>query len=450
MEEKNNSQNLLEEEKQNESEDSNSLIKSKELDLEKEFDLTLGTFEEAEKFMQDNEYIREGYILNCNTFKRTLRSLLMIHNETVNVWSHLVGAIFFFFLIWYTTIFITNLQTQVSNIRSDASLVANKAREFKEESSDIMKNVYTSMKEIEYNFKNFYNAEKEEETTVYIRAFNEINYIYGELKNYSLPVMVSAYKKIKEYYTYFMDAVTSVKEEIIDLIKLDTSLTQEYETHLDTNYHLNLEERKKKELARWPLYIIIFSAIFCLSFSAIFHLFGVINEKYFNILNRFDYGGISLLISGSCFPPYYYFFYYSTLFKYLYLILISVFGVGTFLYSLTDDFNKPKRRALRGTLFLIFGLCSGVPIMHMAFFGDYIEGYGDDIILLNWYLGGISYIIGALFYILRFPEKKFPGKFDYFGASHQIFHVLVFFGALFHFIGSLEAYNYRFRNLKIN
>ena len=450
MEEKNNSQNLLEEEKQNESEDSNSLIKSKELDLEKEFDLTLGTFEEAEKFMQDNEYIREGYILNCNTFKRTLRSLLMIHNETVNVWSHLVGAIFFFFLIWYTTIFITNLQTQVSNIRSDASLVANKAREFKEESSDIMKNVYTSMKEIEYNFKNFYNAEKEEETTVYIRAFNEINYIYGELKNYSLPVMVSAYKKIKEYYTYFMDTVTSVKEEIIDLIKLDTSLTQEYETHLDTNYHLNLEERKKKELARWPLYIIIFSAIFCLSFSAIFHLFGVINEKYFNILNRFDYGGISLLISGSCFPPYYYFFYYSTLFKYLYLILISVFGVGTFLYSLTDDFNKPKRRALRGTLFLIFGLCSGVPIMHMAFFGDYIEGYGDDIILLNWYLGGISYIIGALFYILRFPEKKFPGKFDYFGASHQIFHVLVFFGALFHFIGSLEAYNYRFRNLKIN
>ena len=450
MEEKNNSQNLLEEEKQNESEDSNSLIKSKELDLEKEFDLTLGTFEEAEKFMQDNEYIREGYILNCNTFKRTLRSLLMIHNETVNVWSHLVGAIFFLFLIWYTTIFITNLQTQVSNIRSDASLVANKAREFKEESSDIMKNVYTSMKEIEYNFKNFYNAEKEEETTVYIRAFNEINYIYGELKNYSLPVMVSAYKKIKEYYTYFMDAVTSVKEEIIDLIKLDTSLTQEYETHLDTNYHLNLEERKKKELARWPLYIIIFSAIFCLSFSAIFHLFGVINEKYFNILNRFDYGGISLLISGSCFPPYYYFFYYSTLFKYLYLILISVFGVGTFLYSLTDDFNKPKRRALRGTLFLIFGLCSGVPIMHMAFFGDYIEGYGNDIILLNWYLGGISYIIGALFYILRFPEKKFPGKFDYFGASHQIFHVLVFFGALFHFIGSLEAYNYRFRNLKIN
>ena len=41
----------------------------------------------------------------------------MLHNESVNVWSHLIGAIFFFFLIWYTTIFITNLQTQISTTR---------------------------------------------------------------------------------------------------------------------------------------------------------------------------------------------------------------------------------------------------------------------------------------------------------------------------------------------
>ena len=147
MEEKNNSQNLIEEDtKQNKSEVSNFLNETKDLNLDKELDLSLGTFEEAEKFMQDNEYIKEGYILNCTTFKKTLRSLLMIHNETVNVWSHLIGAIFFFFLIWYTTVFITNLQTQVSNIRSDASLIANKAKELNEASPDIMNNIYSSMK----------------------------------------------------------------------------------------------------------------------------------------------------------------------------------------------------------------------------------------------------------------------------------------------------------------
>ena len=448
MEDKNNSPNLLKDLKQEKSDETFHNEDSIASELDKELDLRLGTFEEAEKFVQDNEFIKGGYLLNCTTFKKTFRSLLIIHNESVNVWSHLLGSIFFFFLIWYTTIFITNLQTQVSNIRSDANSVANKAKELREQSPDVMNNIYSSMKEIELNFRHFYS--QEEETAVYISSFDKINYLYDELKNYTLPMMEYFYKTIKEYYKYFMEAVTSVKEEIIDLIKLDTSITKEYESHLDINYNLNLDERKKKELARWPIFIIIFAAIFCLSFSTIFHLFGIMNEKYFNILNRFDYGGISLLISGSCYPPYYYFFYYSTLFKYLYLILISLFGVGTFLYSLTDDFNKPQRRTLRGCLFLIFGLCTGIPVLHMAFFGDYIEGHSDDIKLINWYLGGISYIVGASFYILRFPEKKFPGKFDYLGASHQIFHVLVFFGALFHFMGSLEAYNYRFRNLKVN
>ena len=173
------------------------------------------------------------------------------------------------------------------------------------------------------------------------------------------------------------------------------------------------------------------------------------SATHHNILNRFDYGGISLLISGSCYPPYYYFFYYSKKLKIFYLSEITIFGVGTFLYSLTDDFNKPKRRSLRGILFLIFGLCTGIPVLHMAFFGDKIKGYNPGIKLINWYLGGISYVVGALLYILRYPEKKFPGIFDYIGSSHQIFHIFVFFGAFFHFMGSIDAYNYRFGKLII-
>ena len=444
MEEKNTSSEELNKEISEDDKNDEQFKDPIDLDLDEDSKIKLGTYEEAPKYLQDNEYIKEGYLLNCNTFKKTLRSLLILNNESVNVWSHLIGAICFFFLIWYTTFFITSLQTQISNIRSDASSLANKAKGLREQSPIIMINIYTSMKEIESNFKN-YNKEK-----VYISSFNKINAIYNQLKNYTSPVITSFYKTIQEYYKYFTEAVTTVKEEIIDLIKLDTSITSTHQSYLDKDFNLNLELRKKKELARWPLYIIIFSAITCLSFSAIFHLFGTMNEKYNNILNRFDYGGISLLISGSCYPPYYYFFYYDKICKYVYLSLITAFGLGTFIYSLTNDFNKPQRRCLRGTLYLIFGLCTGVPILHMAFFGKYIKGYSEDITLLNWYLGGISYIIGALFYILRFPEKKFPGKFDFFGASHQIFHVLVFCGALFHFIGSLEAYNFRFRNLKIN
>ena len=36
---------------------------------EKTLKLSVGTFQDAPKFIQDNEYIKNGYILNCNTYK---------------------------------------------------------------------------------------------------------------------------------------------------------------------------------------------------------------------------------------------------------------------------------------------------------------------------------------------------------------------------------------------
>ena len=88
MEDKNNSQKLLEEKTTECSDDSIPIENSLELSLEqkKELDLHIGTYDEAEKFIQDNEYIKGGYLLNCTTFKKTFKSLLIIHNESVNVW----------------------------------------------------------------------------------------------------------------------------------------------------------------------------------------------------------------------------------------------------------------------------------------------------------------------------------------------------------------------------
>ena len=247
---------------------------------------------------------------------------------------------------------------------------------------------------------------------------------------------------MSNFFSFKKDLIC-LKEDVIDLINLDNKKKTELEKDL------KLEERPIKKLGKWPLYIIILSAMLCFAFSATFHSIGSMSAIHHNILNRFDYGGISLLISGSCYPPYYYFFYHANTIKYFYLTEITVLGVGTFLYSLTDDFNKPKRRSMRGIIFLIFGLCTGIPVLHMAFFGDKIKGYGPGLRLIYWYLGGISYVLGALLYILRYPEKKYPGKFDYIGASHQLFHILVFFGAFFHFFGSIDAYNYRFKRIYI-
>jgi len=96
----------------------------------------------------------------------------------------------------------------------------------------------------------------------------------------------------------------------------------------------------------------------------------------------------------------------------LYLSLITTFSVGVFLYSLKDDFASPKRRTLRGVLYLILGISAGVPMIHLAFFSKSIGGLEAEISYFYWIFGGVSYIAGASIYILRFPEKCFRGIFD--------------------------------------
>ena len=431
-------------EMKSEKENDEEIFYNNDEDIKTEMDMTLGDYEDAPTFMQDNEYIKGGYLLNCNTFKKIFKSIFMWHNETINIWSHLLSAIFFFFTIFFTYIFINNYKSQLQIVRNDLTKVQEQSELLYKEDSTKMDNIYNSIKSIQTDYEKF------EKKSVYEDSIKKIFSITSDINNIISKKIYLFVSSFFDSLSSLKDGIISVKEQILDLIKLDNNKEEKLEKNLDEKYNLNLEKRKIKELTRWPLFIIIHCAIICFTFSASFHSIGTLNEKMHDILSRFDYGGISILISGSCYPPYYYFFYYETKFRYFYLILITIFGIGTFLYSLTDDFNKPQRRAVRGIIFLVFGLSTGIPILHMAFFGDKIEGYGPGIKLINWYIGGISYVVGAVLYIIRFPEKYFPRKFDFVGASHQIFHVLVFVGALFHFLGSIDAYNYRFKNLRTN
>lgn len=69
-----------------------------------------------------------------------------------------------------------------------------------------------------------------------------------------------------------------------------------------------MKDQAAEILPKWPLLVMLFGAVFCLSGSAIFHLFSAHSEKTCRLLNRVDYAGIAILIVGSCYPPNYYLF----------------------------------------------------------------------------------------------------------------------------------------------
>ena len=122
-----------------------------------------------------------------------------------------------------------------------------------------------------------------------------------------------------------------------------------------------------------PIYVFIFAAMVCLSCSTFYHLFNAHSEKVNAMTSRLDYAGTSLLICGSYYPVIYYVYFchigeaYTDLIV-LFLTGITVSAVLVFAVSLTDSFQLPKYRALRGFTFLALGLLGAIPCIHLAVF----------------------------------------------------------------------------------
>ena len=393
--------------------------------------IILGTYNDLPDFYKDNEYIKKGYVLDCDSIIKALKCLFFLHNESVNIWSHLIGAIFFICLIWYTAIFITNYKTQFYSVKNRIKQIESMKKSIPILSDNIIKSFIKYFKVFNFEFNNL-SLKK-----AYKGSFPSLNDTLEKMSNHIDNLTLS----LQCFMESLTNKFTEFREKLLDLMELE-HIAFEREEDIDT--YIN---RSPKKLRRWPLFIFLVSAILCLSFSALYHLIGGVSKVYHEILSRFDYGGISLLVTGSCFPPYYYFFYCHPKYSIFYLIFISSFGITTFCLSLTKSFNSPKMRGFRGKLFLIFGLSAGIPIIHLAIVGDQLPGNSSDIRLLFWYLGGITYVLGGIIYITRFPERKYPGKFDYFGSSHQLFHIAVVIAAIFHYLGSLDAYYFRFNYL---
>lgn len=92
-------------------------------------------------------------------------------------------------------------------------------------------------------------------------------------------------------------------------------------------------------------------------------------------------------------------------------------------------------------MFVMMGLSAVVPIVHG------LQLYGLEqlrkTIGLDWVvLQGVLYMLGAGIYAARVPEKWSPGRFDIWGSSHQIFHVLVVMAAASHLVGLIKGFDY--------
>ena len=129
------------------------------------------------------------------------------------------------------------------------------------------------------------------------------------------------------------------------------------------------------------------------------------------------------------------------MYKQIYMGILAIACLSCFIATLMPKFDKPAYRKVRGIMYIILGLSTASMFVMFAFMEQYVTPLSTWI----YALGGYIYIQGAVIYIIRCPERCAPGKFDFCGASHQIFHFAVFGAAILHY-----AENYTvFRNRQV-
>lgn len=175
-------------------------------------------------------------------------------------------------------------------------------------------------------------------------------------------------------------------------------------------------------------------AILCLGLSFLFHTVCCHSEHVSRLFCKLDYVGISLLTVGSFVPWIYYGFYCDRTPKMVYLTIISVLGIGTIVVTMLDKFSEPALRPVRALLFVCLGGFGLVPTLHFLLQSGWSTGMTEASIHRVIIMGGL-YILGAVLYGCRIPERFLPGKFDIWFQSHQIFHVLVIAAAFVHYHG---------------
>lgn len=302
-------------------------------------------YDSLPEFLKDNDFILNYYRSEW-PLKKTILSIFSIHNETLNIWTHLLG--FFIFLI---------LSNYAASVFPTVSTTSN--------------------------------------------------------ADYSSFQLLTAVNSSNNFYIHRTNQTTELANS-----ELMGSL-----------------------VSRWPFYLYLAGAMFCLLMSSACHLLSCHSSRTSYIMLRLDFAGISGLIVSSFYPIVYYTFTCNPFYRDIYLASITFFGFATVVVSLMPIFDSPKFRPVRAVLFACMAASGVVPIAHkmLAF------GHRPEAVLTTGYelVMGLFYGIGVVVYATRVPERWLPGKFDLAGHSHQLFHVLVVAGAYTHYLASSVYLSWR-------
>ena len=181
----------------------------------------------------------------------------------------------------------------------------------------------------------------------------------------------------------------------------------------------------------------------CLVCSIMWHTMAGIADKC--LMEKFacvDYTGISFLIAASILTTEWTAFYCEPVSRSVYMSLTLVLGIAGTILPWRESFNRADMAWFRVAFYVSLALTGFAPILQL----NLTHGVEWTFYFYAPVFKSVCvYFLGAVVYASQVPEKWFPGFFDYAGASHNLWHLAVLGGILFHYTAMMELYQGAFK-----
>lgn len=194
----------------------------------------------------------------------------------------------------------------------------------------------------------------------------------------------------------------------------------------------------------WPL--LVYMLLICVYpfTSSCAHTFSAMSTETYHICFFFDYGALSLYSLGCaisyghyvmpecwvrsplqrCFVPV--------------ALLNSVFCTGLSCYSRFEELLRPQRsKVMRTAAFVVPFIFDSVPLVYRIALCCGGECAHPQALSSHCY-HLLFALLTCFLFTSHLPERLAPGRFDYFGHSHQLFHVCAVVGTHFQMEGVVE------------
>lgn len=189
--------------------------------------------------------------------------------------------------------------------------------------------------------------------------------------------------------------------------------------------------------------VFFFAACQCLVCSTIWHTMNSIADaELISSLACVDYTGISLLVAASIMTSEYTAFYCEPVSRWVYMSMTALLGIGGVILPWHPFFNRADMAWARVAFYVGLATTGFVPVLQimttrgMSFVWEFYLPITKSLLV---------YLTGALVYASKVPERWWPGMFDYIGGSHNLWHLAVLGGILFHYSAMQEFFSNAFR-----